>query len=43
MGPQRFLERGTDLIIFDRYIDELDETKSAISYRFASLLPADKH
>lgn len=34
MGPQRFLERGTDLIIFDRYIGELDEPTSAISYRF---------
>lgn len=34
MGPQRFLERGTDLIIFDRYIGELDEPTSALSYRF---------
>lgn len=34
MSPQRFLERGTDLIIFDRYIGELDAPPIAICYRF---------
>lgn len=42
MGPQRFLERGTDLIVFDRYIG-YRFCIVTLAIVFASLLPADKH